>query len=307
MIKKIIFTILSILLGAVFIFSGYTKLYPVELFEATFVDIGVSSWATAPYLARIMIGFEFLIGLLLIFNLYFNKTTLKLTIFVLALFTIYLFILMLVEGNKGNCKCFGDYLVFTPLESIVKNIIMIIVAILLYIFHKGFKIKFQKWILILFIVVSLVMPFILNPVDAMITNQMQPEAVNYDLDLSCIPSSPKNELPKIDLLKGKHIIVFASLTCPHCKVGGYKIHVINKKNPEIPFYFFLNGDNEKLRPFFDETQIDNIPHSMLFGECFVELGGLQLPQILLVNNGKVEKKLNYLLLNQNEIESWIKN
>ena len=59
-------------MGLVFIYSGYTKLYPIEPFEFTFVDLGIAGWKSAPFIARFMIGLEFLIGFLLIGS--FNRT-----------------------------------------------------------------------------------------------------------------------------------------------------------------------------------------------------------------------------------------
>ena len=57
-------------MGMVFLYSGYTKLYPIEPFELTFVDLGIGGWRLAPFIARFMIGLEFMIGLLLMLSLY---------------------------------------------------------------------------------------------------------------------------------------------------------------------------------------------------------------------------------------------
>ncbi len=65
---KIAFFILSSIMGLVFLYSAYTKLYPIEPFEYTFVDLGIGGWKMAPFIARFMIGLEFFIGILLIFG-----------------------------------------------------------------------------------------------------------------------------------------------------------------------------------------------------------------------------------------------
>jgi uncharacterized membrane protein YphA (DoxX/SURF4 family) len=306
MAKKIIFTVLSVLLGLVFIFSGYTKLYPIELFEITFVDIGVASWKIAPFIARILIGLEFFLGILLVLNLWLKKFTLKAVIALLVFFTLFLIGTIITQGNSGNCKCFGNMIEMTPLESIIKNIILIGISLLVYFFHKGYKIPFRKIILVVCLLASFVLPFVLNPVDMLTTEQMQDEAVGYKLDLDLIYNSSDLVKPKVDLRKGKHIIAFMSLTCPHCRVAAYKLHVINKKNPEISMYIFLNGDDFNLKPFFDDTKCENIPHSMLLGQRFVKIAGVKMPSILWVNNSIVEKKLKYMFVNQQDIEEWIK-
>ncbi len=65
-ISKVFFFILCSILGLVFLYSGYTKLDPIEPFEYTFVDLGIGGWKLAPFIARFMIGLEFLIGFLLL-------------------------------------------------------------------------------------------------------------------------------------------------------------------------------------------------------------------------------------------------
>ena len=81
---------------------------------------------------------------------------------------------------------------------------------------------------------------------------------------------------------------------------------MKKLNPEIPFYFFLNGDNYNLKSYFDDTKTGDIPYSMLLGEKFIKRGGVRLPAILWVNNSIVENKTQYVILNQQDIENWLK-
>src|ERR1035437_1438717 len=140
MVKKISFGLLSALMGTVFLFSAYTKLYPIEPFEYTFVDLGIGNWQTAPFIARILIGLEFLIGFALIIQLQLKKVTYKLSITTLLVFCFYLILEIIFSGNKGNCGCFGATLFMTPLQALMKHIVMLIILILLYKFHNGWGI-----------------------------------------------------------------------------------------------------------------------------------------------------------------------
>jgi hypothetical protein len=306
MIKKILFITLTILLGLVFIFSGLTKLYPVELFELTLIDLKVSNWITAPVFSRLMIATEFFLGALLVLNFNLRKFTLKATIAMLVVFTIYLIIQLAIEGNKGNCKCFGNVLIMSPLESIIKNLVMLGVAIVLFIWHKGFVLPFKKLIVIVVLLASLSMPFILNPPDFIMAYQSRPETVGYKMNLDTLYNSTDIQKPVVDLRNGKHIIAFMSLTCRHCRIGAYKMHIIKKQRPEISMYLVLNGDNNKLEPFFADTKANNIPYIMLLGERFTDLAGYVMPAIFLVNNSIVEQKLNYLELDIDKINVWLK-
>jgi hypothetical protein len=309
MIKKLLLLLLCTLMGAVFIYSGYAKLDPIEPFEYTFVDIGIVNWRLAPFISRLLIGLEFLIGLLLVLNVNLKKFTYKLGISVLVIFCIYLLLLMFFSGNKGNCGCFGTKLVMTPLQALIKNGVMLFVFFLLYKFHEGWELKTgKKYFLFITILGVFSLPFILNPVelDYSAAYLNKPED-NFKLELDSLYSSAKPPAPPRSLSKGKHIIAFMSLTCKHCRIAANKMRVIHERNPEIPFYFVLNGEDKYLQPFYENTHTENIPHCMLLGRNFVFLAGTSLPTIYLVNNSMVEHDINYIDMDQQEIENWLKN
>lgn len=307
MLKKILFGILSALMGVVFIFSGYTKVYPIEPFEFTFVDIGVVSWQLTPFVARLLIGLEFLIGTLLILNFNLKKIAYKLGIFTLVIFSIYLILLIVFTGNHGNCGCFGETIQMTPLQALIKNAVMLVVFFILNKYHEGWSFN-GKWkvISILIYLIALAYPFILNPVQLDYSEAYlnKPEA-NHILPLDSLYNNATVNIPPKSLSEGKRILVFVSLTCPHCRIAAKKIHIINEKNPNIPFYFILNGDDFRMKEFFEDTQTENIPHCMLLGRNFIYLAGTSLPRIYLINNGRVEHDINYMELNQMEIEKWL--
>lgn len=306
MARKILFISLSVLLGAVFIFSGYTKLYPIEPFEYTFVDIGIFNWQLSPFVARLMIGLEFLIGVLLVLNVSL-RFTYKLGIAVLVFFCIYLLALMYLTGNKGNCGCFGSYIVMTPLQALIKNMVMLVLFFVLYRFHEGWKLKHKlRYLILLPFLASFAFPFILNPVELTYSESYlnKPEDT-FDLPMDSLYNNASLNVPPRELSKGKHVITFMSLSCGHCKIAANKMRIMHERNPEIPFYMVLNGDEKKLSEFFEATHTQDIPHCMLLGKNFVYLAGLDLPRIYLVNNSVVEFDLDYFVMDQKEIEAWL--
>lgn len=309
-LKKIIAILVSVGLGLVFIYSGYTKLIPViETFEFTFVDIGIANWYTAPIIARLLIGLELFLGLLLVMNYNLKKFTLPFTIGLLSFFIIYLTIQIAMSGNHGNCGCFGEHIKMTPLQAIIKNVIMIAAAILVYVLYDGWKIKFNKLLLSFVGLTTVLVPFIFNPVDYAYTSNNLEEEVNYPLELSLLfqpEDTAKVEIPKVDLRKGKHILSFMSLTCPHCRIAAKKFRLIKKNNPDLPIYFILNGDKSKYKDFIEDTHADNIPSSYCLGKTFINLAGTNLPRIYYLDNGILVKKVDYYELSQYNIEEWLK-
>lgn len=309
-IKRISAILLSVLLGLIFIYSGYTKLEPViETFEFTFVDLGVANWYTAPIIARLLITLEFVIGLLLVLNYKLKGFTLKATIGLLSFFIVYLSVQIALNGNKGNCGCFGEVHFMTPFQAIIKNIIMIGMALIVYFFYEGWKFKYNALFISTLAVICLTITFIRNPVDYSYTSNNLDEEINYPLELNLLykpEDTTKVDVPNYELRKGKHVVAFLSLSCPHCRIAAKKFRLIKKNNPEISIYFVLNGDKGiKLKEFLDDTKANNIPYSFCLGKSFVQLASSRLPRIYYLNNGIVEKKVDYFELNQYEIEKWM--
>jgi thiol-disulfide isomerase/thioredoxin/uncharacterized membrane protein YphA (DoxX/SURF4 family) len=153
--------ILRIIVFILFMLSGIAKLYPaIWPFEKQLVDLGISNWCLAPYLARAIIGLELAIGLGILFNHGLKKIIIPLTIFLLVAFCFHLGYQMYIYGpNNGNCGCFGQLIPMTPLEAFIKNIITIVLLIILY---KKVSISDQennsfKWPIIIFLAAELFM------------------------------------------------------------------------------------------------------------------------------------------------------
>jgi len=310
LIKKIISILITAALGLIFLYSGYSKLLPViETFEFTFVDLGVANWYTAPVIARLLIGAEIFIGILLVLHYNLKKFTLPFTAGMLLFFIIYLTIQIMVSGNEGNCGCFGEHLRMTPLEAIIKNLVMLAAAASVYFMSTGWRLnKYHGLFTALVFAGAITLPFVLNPVDFTYTSNNLDEKVNYPLELSLLyepADTAKVEIPSVDLRRGKHVVAFVSLTCSHCRVAAKKFRLIKKNNPSLPIYFILNGDKEKYADFIRDTKAGNIPSSYCLGKSFVQLASSRLPRIYYLDNGIVVKKVDYFELNQYDIEKWL--
>lgn len=307
--KKIILILLSASIGMLFIVSAATKIYPMEPFEYQFVDIGIASWKTAPFIARFFIGIEFFLGMLLVLNISLRKITLKFAVVLLSFFCVYLTYKIYTDGNTGNCGCFGEYMTMTPLEGILKNIMLIITCIVCYLFtDKDYGIpKWQKIIAPVLFIAAMCLGFFIYPVNTSFSSAIDKSKINYKIPLELMYSNSQKEKPKIDLTKGKHIIAFLSLTCPHCRIAAQKMNIIHKKNPDIPLYFALNGDKELLQPFFDNTHTKEIPHNLFLGpKDWMQVAGFSLPVIMYIDNSIVKRKYNGMEINQEDMEKWLK-
>ena len=296
-------------LGLVFIYSGYSKLFPViETFEFTFVDTGIANWYSAPIMARLMIGLEFFLGILFILNYRLKKFTLPLAILLLLFFIIYLLLQISNGGSSANCGCFGEHIKMTPVQAIIKNIIMLAGCFIVYFLFEGWSLKHNKLVLSFLLITSVAVPFIINPVDYTYSSNNLEEKVDYPLELDLLyqpADTSKVEIPNINLKQGKHVLAFLSLTCSHCRIAAKKLRIIKKNNPQLSIYFILNGDRKNYKPFIDDTRADNIPYTYCLGKTFVQLASAQLPRIYYLDKGWVVKKVDYYELNQYHIENWV--
>ncbi|OJW84310.1 MAG: hypothetical protein BGO69_11155 [Bacteroidetes bacterium 46-16] len=312
-LKRIIGILLLLVLSAVFFYSAYSKSGiafkgfnlvgnegPFMSFQWTFIDLGINSIVAAGIVARLFIGLEFLLGLLLLFHIFLRQFTYKIILVLLSVFTVYLLFVIINQGNHGNCGCFGDNIEMTPLQSVWKNVIMIIITLILIYIYPAKPYKNQEIIAVLLFMAALVTPFILNPLDL----DNKPEAAHQTIDLN--PLYKEAPVPATELRTGKHIVAFMSLTCPHCRKAAYMLHVIHDKNPGIPIYILLSGSDNHEKEFFDETHAMDVPHLHVKDiEAFQKMAGPYVPAIYWVNNGIIERKANYFQLDPKYMHEWL--
>lgn len=132
--KETLILFLRILLGAVFIFSGIAKLDSIYQFEQDIFKAGVTNWNIIPYLSRFTIAAEIFLGICFFHKEGLKKFTIPATFIMLVVFTIHLIYSVIISGGglTGNCGCFGQKLSMTPLESLIKNIIMMGALVFMY-------------------------------------------------------------------------------------------------------------------------------------------------------------------------------
>ena len=127
--RKYIVWGIRIIVSILFIVSAIAKLYPSPLmgissFETKYLGaIGIEG-GLAKVVCRLLIGFEFTLGILLLLPFYFKKITIPSTIALLSAFSIHLFF-QFIGGDASNCGCFGELIPMTPLEAFIKNILTI--------------------------------------------------------------------------------------------------------------------------------------------------------------------------------------
>gem|GEM_PF-35504 len=133
--RKWLILAFRIVLGAVFIFSGFVKVVDpwgtaIKMGEylAT-MHLGWLGWASMPA-AVVMSALEFTIGVALLFGLC-RRLTGWAAMFFMAFFTL-LTLYSAVFSPVGDCGCFGDAVKLSPWETFFKNLILLPMSIFVW-------------------------------------------------------------------------------------------------------------------------------------------------------------------------------
>jgi hypothetical protein len=294
-LPKYFYISLTIITGALFLYSAYTKLFPIQSFEYTITGSLHIPSTIAAIAARFFTGIEAGLGALIILHIFGkHKWVLKSAFLLLVVFSLYLAWLWIKEGNNVNCGCFGDAIWMSPATSLIKNAVLLVVTGLLISSHRGIPYKWAHLSAPVFLISVLAAIYIFIPT-----------FTRYKLDFTPIYAD-KNNGPSIDLTKGKHIIAFLSPSCIHCRRAAAKIHKMEQNDQSLPIYMIIGGATSDLTDFWKASNAQNDPHSRLDTKPFMKYTGGVFPTILWVDNGWVEANTNYTDLDQVVIKKWMK-
>ena len=294
---------LNVLVGGTFLLSAYFKLLPIDFFEAKISLFGIEGVLGA-ILARLIIGVELIIGLFLIAQITFDKRLQKIILAVLSGFILINFIDYLRYGNDTNCGCMGTVVSMSPLVSVLKNVILILCTAISGKFSQA-EWRLPRLTALLFAIIPLGGVFIYSPVYIAADSTMPKKGSRPDFSIMNGHPGFKGKTYNEDLSKGKKIVAFLSLTCPHCKLAAFKLNNYKKSDPSLPIYFILNGDSTDFSSFNEIMGKPDVAMAHFNGSAdYGEMSGYDLPAIFLMNNGVVEVQLNNGSLSRSAINKW---
>ncbi|MDG2139287.1 MAG: hypothetical protein P8J77_03705 [Flavobacteriales bacterium] len=225
-----------ILISALFLLSAIAKLYPTPLYgitkvfeEGQLIPMGFSA-DFAPFLSRLIIGFEFFIAFAILQSHYIKKLVIPSTILLLTVFSIDLS-LDVFAGNNENCGCFGQLIPMTPVEALIKNILTIFILVFIY---KNIKDRKESNFLLLFngyLIISVLM-FSFLPIATNSNNRQVSSYTNHvNIDF--------------DINEGKKILCFFDAGCEHCMDAAKSLTEIALVSESFPDVHIIFSDTEK--------------------------------------------------------------
>ncbi len=296
--KRLITTLIRIIIGSVFIIGAILKLYPIEPLEILLVKLNISNWFLSSFFARFIICFELILGILLVFNISLKKT-LYLSAITLVGFTLFLLYFRFIFGSNDNCGCFGSIIQMKPIESIIKNIVLLALIVFLIIksdYRYWTWKKIKPFLTVFIIIAGTATPFILNTVNIYDDEGfyvIKPGMRVEGKDLENINFNNK----QINLLEGRKLLCFYSVECPVCKYSASKLSVIQRKSKNtlsIYIIFLDNKNKDTLLPeFLKETDVNNIPYTIFDAKRFYKISDKDIPFLMYLENGEIINLSNY--------------
>lgn len=269
---KIVSKILQLLLGITFLFSAYTKAVGPGFFEITLMDQGIApDRIIASYLARFFIGLEFALGFLMLLPFY-VKRLMQFTFFLLGGFTLHLIYLWSI-GDTDNCGCFGEMISMTPEQSIIKNMIMLAIAFVVF---RSAQIKKIKIIIpIVFSAATIISMWIILPI---------PNHKEFPFE----SFTHFETRGRVDLSSGENLVAIFNLDCEHCQQAATELGELkrNQENfPELYVLYFQEGSTT-VEDFESITQ-SSFPYDLIEVNTFFDLIGDSPPRVYYLKDGKV--------------------
>lgn len=181
--------ILRLLLGALFVFSGFVKCVdPIggaikieDYFMAWGMDVPFSVDIALSLLQNII---EFTVGYMLIFNVFMPAATFIALIFMCFFTPLTLYIV--IANPVSDCGCFGEAVKLSNGATFVKNIIFLIVAIIVFVFRSRFVNRLSLWRNVAIFTIGILVAFMISVIG--ISNEplidFRPYAVGTDIRAS---------------------------------------------------------------------------------------------------------------------------
>ncbi len=267
--------ILQIIIGSVFVFSAYSKLVMPGLVEIILVDHSFfRDRASAAFFVRLLIAGELVIGLLFFQKSFLKQIVIPLSILFLAFFTVYLVYTGFILKDVQNCGCFGEMIKMSPVESIIKNVILIALIVTLYRIIKKEKSSFL--IPAVIVISSFAAVFVAAPIKDL--KEFRFQSYSYFEGKG-----------RVDLSSGEKIIAVFNLDCEHCQQTAKQMAELEKAGKKLPEVYVLFFQEGKTTPqMFDSMTGSHFPYAMISAKEFFDLIGDSPPRLYWIKNGDIK-------------------
>ncbi|MHB8905602.1 MAG: MauE/DoxX family redox-associated membrane protein [Melioribacteraceae bacterium] len=273
--KNKITLLLHVLVGIVFIFSAYSKLIAPGIVEIILVDHGLAaSRESAGFIVRILISLELALGLLFFQPFSLKRIVIPFSSLFLIGFTAYLGYTGFILHDSQNCGCFGEMIKISPLESIIKNVLLMGLLAILF---KRTEEKKNYFAVPLVTLASFIIVFTASPVKS------------YK-DFKFAKYTNFVNAGRVDLSHGDKLIAVFNTECDHCQNLAKELSGLKKKAGwSSNLYALLFSEGTISADSFKAVTNFNYPYRMIKLNEFLDLIGQSPPRIYWLHKGSVKE------------------
>ena len=299
--KTILPLVLKIMLGLMFIVSAILKIYDLDKFEIYVYSYGFFSLNFSFLVARAAIIVELVLGIGLASNC-FHKLMWWGSVAMLAGYTLLLVYAQFI-GRTDSCHCFGELLPFNPWQSIIKNLVLLILFAFTY-KVKGFRFKGQWPALIGVAVASVVAVFLVSPPDNFISGYDDEKNLEETLFSELLSEPPMDTLR---LQEGKQVVCFFSTGCQFCQLAAQKLSIMQQRYgfPSENITYVFMGSEEGVRKFYELSESAEY-RNVLYGDIVKLLKVINgnFPTIVFMDRGTVVHEYGLRNMKEEEIKAF---
>ena len=296
------------MLGVIFILSAAFKVISIDEFEIYIHSFGIFNFVVGTFLARVLISFEFLLGVGLILKLHYKKVW-WFSLLIMVAFTLFLGYVALFRNGDENCHCFGTIVEVKPLASIFKNITIILLLFLVKNEEESMC-RFRKWLIITSVLISMIVPFVCFPMDTIYNKIVSPiqDFNQTAFDQLLQDSSMQN----VVIEKEPRLFAFYVAGCKYCRLSMKKIDSFFEKNhiDKSKLVVVIVGLDNHVTQFKTETGSSEYSFYVFHNEqvpIIMKTTFGSFPTFAFVKDGKTSKVMDYRGLDETEIVQFLNN
>ena len=274
--------VLRVALGCLFAFSAVAKLLAIDHFELYVYSYGFFSLSFSFILARLCIGAELVLALLILMGWHPRGTRIA-VLSLLILFSLFLCYALLV-GRNESCQCFGQVLPLSPQASLLKNAILILLALFHFKLLGPHKPLRWRWIGVLAAAALVATPFVVSVPDSW---YFGPSHEPYNAERLTAAVAPNGALAPLGVGSGRHVVAFVTPRCPYCRLAREKL------------------DSMARRHAWPEGTLVYIEPSDISDSLFLQITYGARPLVLLMDGPSVLATYHLRNIDEREIEEFL--
>ena len=299
--KQIVPIALKVLLGLVFIASAILKVFDMDKFEIYIYSYHFFSLNFSFLVARAAIIVELVLGVGLVSNTL-HKFYWWGSMAMLAGYTL-LLIYALFLGRTDSCHCFGDFMQFDPKQSLLKNVVLMLLFIPIYKVRE-WKTSYRWLFFFLALLASSITVFAVSPPDNFTAAYDSDENLQMDAFNNLLDESP---LDSLNLKEGKQVLCFFSTGCEYCQMAAQKLSLMQQFYgfPADNITYVFMGSEEGIVRFYEKSQSSHYKN-VLYDNVVNLLKAIdgQFPTIVFLEDGGVVYQYGFRDMKETEIKAF---